>query len=347
MAAILKRVYYSTGEKKVGYYLLESDDPHIAFSFFNFIFLGQNFRSLSIEDKQSIIEHEKVHAIHLHSIDIILFELLGVIFWFNPIIRSIKSDLSNVHEFIADQNAAANLGLHNYSRLVIELTSKAPSTGLQFANHFALLSLRNRITMMLNKKRDKKIIFLSTIPLVVISMAFFSFKSTPYAPLIPTEPVIQKNLISWVKQEDPFKPSIRPVDALVVSAYGMRMHPVKKVRKLHWGCDFWLDIGEPIYATADGLVKFEGSQRNGYGIHLRITHGDSGYETLYAHMSKTNVSEGDEVKRGDIIGFVGNSGLSKRPHLHYEVMKNGKRGNPQHFFPARDGETVTQKGSFD
>lgn len=130
-------------------------------------------------------------------------------------------------------------------------------------------------------------------------------------------------------------PSIQPVSneelIRLASGYGMRIHPVYKVKKMHTGIDFSAPIGTPIYATADGKVTKVKVRFSGYGKMVEIDHG-FGYKTRYAHMHDFNVKEGELVKRGELIGFVGNSGLSTAPHLHYEVMKNGKKINPIHYF---------------
>jgi murein DD-endopeptidase MepM/ murein hydrolase activator NlpD len=134
-------------------------------------------------------------------------------------------------------------------------------------------------------------------------------------------------------------PAIQPVAnkdlRRMASGFGYRIHPIYKVRKLHTGMDFSATIGTPIYATGDGVVHNEkGGNKvggRGYGKYVVIDHG-YGYQTLYAHMSKKNVVPGQRVKRGDVIGFVGNSGTSTSPHLHYEVIKNGQKINPINFF---------------
>jgi murein DD-endopeptidase MepM/ murein hydrolase activator NlpD len=89
--------------------------------------------------------------------------------------------------------------------------------------------------------------------------------------------------------------------------------------------------GTPVVATADGEVVISGIKGNGYGIHVDINHG-YGYLTKYAHLSKVSVNVGQKVKRGDVIGYTGNTGLSKGPHLHYEIEKNGQKINPIDFF---------------
>jgi murein DD-endopeptidase MepM/ murein hydrolase activator NlpD len=130
-------------------------------------------------------------------------------------------------------------------------------------------------------------------------------------------------------------PGIQPVSnkdlKRIASGFGYRIHPIYKTLRMHEGIDFSAPIGTPIYATGDGTVESLKTKMSGYGKVVMINHG-FGYETLYAHMSKIIVRPGQKVKRGEIIGYVGNSGRSTGPHLHYEVRKNDKPINPIHFF---------------
>lgn len=129
-------------------------------------------------------------------------------------------------------------------------------------------------------------------------------------------------------------PAIQPVDSRrvrgAISGFGYRIHPIYKIKKMHKGIDFSAPVGTPIYATGDGIVAAQGNER-GYGNRVVINHG-YGYSTLYAHMSRFKVKKGQRINRGDIIGYVGNTGHSTGPHLHYEVYKNGKAVNPMNFF---------------
>ena len=129
-------------------------------------------------------------------------------------------------------------------------------------------------------------------------------------------------------------PAIQPVAnkdlKRMASGYGYRWHPILKYRKFHAGMDFSAKTGTPIMATGDGVVTRVLST-GGYGKHIVIKHG-FGYETLYGHMSAFNVKKGQKVKRGEVIGFVGNTGLSSGPHLHYEVHKNKKVMNPVNYY---------------
>jgi murein DD-endopeptidase MepM/ murein hydrolase activator NlpD len=130
-------------------------------------------------------------------------------------------------------------------------------------------------------------------------------------------------------------PAIQPVAnkelIALASGFGMRIHPIYKVKKMHAGIDFTAPIGTPIYATADGIVDQLQVNFSGYGKMIEIDHG-FGYRTRYAHMHDFAVRKGNRVKRGELIGYVGDTGLSTAPHLHYEVFINGVQVNPVHYF---------------
>lgn len=130
-------------------------------------------------------------------------------------------------------------------------------------------------------------------------------------------------------------PSIQPISNRslnrVASGFGYRIDPIYKDRRLHAGLDFTAPIGTPIYAAADGVIKDAGFNTGGYGNRVVINHG-FGYETLYAHMVRIKARVGTRVKRGEVIGYVGTSGKSTGPHLHYEVHKNGTQLDPIYFF---------------
>ena len=131
------------------------------------------------------------------------------------------------------------------------------------------------------------------------------------------------------------RPAIQPVSIKDFirfgSAFGMRMHPILKVRKMHEGIDLTAPRGTKVFATADGIVEQAALTGGGYGNKIMIDHG-FGYETLYGHLYKILVEPGQKVKRGDVIGLVGSTGLSVSPHLHYEVIVNGRKVNPINYY---------------
>lgn len=130
-------------------------------------------------------------------------------------------------------------------------------------------------------------------------------------------------------------PGIQPIEnrdlTLIASGFGHRIHPIYKIRKLHTGIDYSAPVGTPIFATADGVVERVAHSGRGMGNRIVINHG-YGYKTVYASMDEIKIRQGRRVKRGDVIGTVGDSGLSVAPHLHYEVHLNGEPVNPINYF---------------
>ena len=160
--------------------------------------------------------------------------------------------------------------------------------------------------------------------------------------LITNQLVLQSksldNILKLSKAKEKFLasiPAIQPVKneqlKHLASGFGYRSDPFTKIRKMHEGMDFTAATGTPVYATGDGVVRRADAGASGFGNHIVIQHG-FGYETLYAHLSRYNSRVGQRVNRGDIIGFVGSTGRSQAPHLHYEVHKNGSVVNPINFY---------------
>jgi murein DD-endopeptidase MepM/ murein hydrolase activator NlpD len=147
-------------------------------------------------------------------------------------------------------------------------------------------------------------------------------------------------------------PAIQPVAnedlRRMASGYGWRTDPFTKTLKMHHGMDFSAETGTAIYATGDGEVFRADTKSSGFGKHIRIDHG-YGYITIYAHLNDYNVTVGQKVKRGDLIGYVGNTGRSQGPHLHYEVHLNGKKLNPVNFYygelSAEEFSTIIEMAS--
>lgn len=152
------------------------------------------------------------------------------------------------------------------------------------------------------------------------------------APETPGAPVtiIERSTVSV--------PSRMPLSgARMSSGYGMRDHPVLRQRRNHKGVDLAAPTGTPIYATADGIVG-RADWFSSYGLYVSIDHG-ADLETRYAHMSRLAVAEGDRVNKGDIIGYVGSTGRSTGPHLHYEVRVDGVAVDPIPYMVASEEQT--------
>ena len=181
-----------------------------------------------------------------------------------------------------------------------------------------------------NISNQKKSIMMK-VSLVAISVLLLVVIHFNHSLTLENEPITEKPLIpsiAHVHFTDP--PSTCPLqgDCEVTSGYGMRMHPISKIKKLHKGIDLKAPTGTPVYATSDGEVIKVKMQTTGYGQHIVIQHDDH-FKSLYAQLSRMDVKVGDQVKRGDLIGAVGSSGTSTAPHLHYEVIKDGEAVDPE------------------
>jgi len=158
--------------------------------------------------------------------------------------------------------------------------------------------------------------------------------------------LFEKKSVMWAA-----RPAIQPISNKTLthlhSTFGERLHPLLGYVRDHKGLDFTADVGTPVYATGDGVVKAAYFSLS-YGNVIFLDH-DFGYETRYAHLSKFNAKKGQVIKRGDIIGFVGSTGLSGGPHLHYEVLYKGLQINPINFFQRdlsnKEYEKLVEEGS--
>ena len=146
------------------------------------------------------------------------------------------------------------------------------------------------------------------------------------------------DLIVFAKEKEEMLsciPAILPISnkdlTRTASGWGLRVHPIYKIIKFHYGMDFTAPTGIDVYVTGDGAVESVLSSKRGYGNHIIINHG-YGYKTIYAHLDRFNVRPGQKVRRGDVIGFVGSTGMSLAPHLHYEVELNGIKVDPANYY---------------
>jgi hypothetical protein len=293
---------YIDGEFKV----LFADVP-LAFSCFRWIFLPLN-------DKQninsSIIEHEKIHGKALHILDLVLTELFVALFWFNPFVYLFRRDLKIVHEYQVDSMILhRDLKKSDYLQLILDnLVSSHKLVSL--CNYFNGLTIKKRVKMITKENSSKLNIvrYLLIVPIVTVMLMSFSTS----------------------KNSGDDIPKISPIKVGEYEKISLEFGEKNHRKRIHKGIDFKATIGTEIIATADGIVTTAEFHDKGYGNRVIISHGET-YVTLYAHMKNFTVKVGDKVKRGDVIGFVGSTGYSTAPHLHYEVRKDGKPVNPQDY----------------
>jgi murein DD-endopeptidase MepM/ murein hydrolase activator NlpD len=235
----------------------------------------------------------------------------------NAALRNQLSELTKKTERIK-ADLAQLAGRTNDLRLMVALpkvddaTRNASSGGALFGSEFSFLSrsvnatLRNADDLLSQMEREVQIQKQSYIE---ISKQYEANK------------VLFKHL-----------PAVKPCDGpYSLNGFGMRIHPVLGVWRMHEGLDIMNEIGTPVYAPGDATVRFAGVTASGYGRVIELDHG-YGYTTLFAHLSEVSAREGRKVKRGELIGRVGRSGLVSGPHLHYEVRLHGRKMNPVDYF---------------
>ena len=307
--------------------LVYIDEAISPFSFLHFIMISKAFYSDA--ELKNIIAHENVHIKQLHSFDIILIETIKVLTWFNPLINHVKRSVKAIHEYIADRCVIeSGTDPLEYQMLLIRQNFNHKIQNL--TSHLNVSLIKKRIMMLTNNQKTmtRNHRYFLTIPLLVIMLMAFSYKN-----------IISDNVItgSSALLQSENRPCISPVEKdeiRVTSGYGMRIHPIYKKEMMHEGIDLAAAEGTHVVATAEGIIKEiadENYDPKGYGKFIVIVH-DQTYMTMYAQLSEVLVKEKQSVKKGEIIGRVGESGLSTAPHLHYEVWKNNEKVNPADYF---------------
>lgn len=313
-------------QNKYQYILVKK--PNYAAAFMRYVIISKNI--WESEDKLLIAQHECKHVDLWHSTDRFLTEILCVFQWFNPFIYWFRKELIAVHEFQVDQAIiASGIDSIQYQQLIARYATS--SNQFQFGNHFSHSLTLNRIKMIAQHKSFPSFStyrILLLIPVIGILASLFAFQTpvfpkatTPYTLTITTE---NNDFILPIK-EGTFQKTV---------GYGMRIHPIYKSKKLHTGIDFIAPLGTPILAVQNAtVIRVQQSEEKGYGNNI-ILQLDKKTQVMYAHMDLIAVKVGQQITQGTVIGTVGNTGLSTKPHLHFEVVENRKKVNPKDFLPS-------------
>ncbi len=278
-----------------------------AFTFFHWMFLP------STEVPAAVVDHERAHIEQKHWLDLLMVELVLVLQWFNPFSYLYRRAVILQHEYLADEAALQKHSEENYLlALLSQLTPVVP----EFTHAFQSKNIQHRIMMMSRTKNTSKAIYWIALPMVtILVMAFARYDATV--------PVTDGRTYQSA-------PTMAPVDLSKVkpggSGFGMRMHPVLQKEVFHTGVDFILPVGEKVMATLDGVVTGAGYD-DMRGNYVLIRHNER-YSTSYFHLDQVSTIVNAQVTRGQVIGLVGNSGNSVGPHLHYEVLEDGKAIDP-------------------
>ena len=295
-----------------------------AFSFFRWIFLddGRNGKS----DYNLVIAHELAHVRQRHTMDLFLVEFVHMLLWFNPLIILYKRTLKECHEFLADDAVLKEgIPLLDYARS--HQKEAIARSNQKLASYFEGSSLKRRLLMAIKKEKPYAgLRYLIVIPLFIGALLMFSCNGKP------TE-------LSMETTKNVFDFPLRSGEKFRISEYFSlrRMHPILGIYRPHPGIDIDAAIGTPVLASDNGVVKEISNSRvyNGNGVSVLIEH-SNGYETFYAHLNKTLVKEHEAVKRGQIIGEVGNTGMVIGPQVHFEIRKNGTAVDPADYVIALD-----------
>lgn len=311
------------------------------FSFFRNVFIPGGY--FGTDAFKEILTHECVHARQLHSVDRLLLDFIVSLFWFNPFIYWYRNALIEIHEYQADDAVVKRYkDPIGYQELILAQLQSVQYSGL--ASHFNGNLIKKRIVMMSKPKKVTRWIYVLITPVVLLMVFAFSNESaiaplekvgveleTAFGPLPLVDEWKGGSLRQWLEKDAATTPAIFPLKesdgVKLTSGLGERKDPRTAKIKFHRGVDFKTRIGNPVLATADGEVTQVQHEESGFGLMIRLSHGEV-YQTAYTHLSKILVKKGDKVKRGQVIGASGNSGWSTGPHLHYEIKKGDQFVDP-------------------
>lgn len=294
-----------------------------AFSFFRTIFLPRSGSG------PLVLEHEKVHVRQGHTVDLLFMETAVLLLWFNPFVFLYRRTLKLNHEYLADDRIVRREGgVENYLECILEQIGAGHPEHLVHA--FGSRSLKKRIHMMTKNKTPRRYAwtYLLALPLLAaLTLAFASYAQTPVL-----EPFAQQSavIVTQNTAPDEYTPSIFPVDKSRIRSTG-QYGTVRNGSSLHTGVDYAASVGTEVFATASGEVT-ESSHDGNRGNYVIIRHSPE-HSTFYSHLEKSTVKPGDRVRKGEIIGTVGNTGRSTGNHLHYEVRKYGNHVDPTGYLP--------------
>lgn len=308
------------------FHLISAKVP-VIFSYFNWIFIPLEMKG---KCQKEVISHEKQHCRHGHTLDLFISECFSALLWFNPLVYFFHKSLKTVHEYQIDAHIINQQSkTSDYLNVMLQhLNQEHRLVGVY--SYFNGITLKKRIQMMTknNSKKRQLVRYTLILPLVALFSLSFAMveESNNDSSTVATSPKISET------------PSIFPVDIngfkRTASPYGERINPITKEKVFHSGFDIVAKKGTSIYASADGVI-LKAFADSSYGKYVIIKHGQT-FETFYAHMSSFIVEEGQQVSKGEVIGYVGDTGRSTGDHLHYEVRVNGKHINPALYMPKRD-----------
>lgn len=286
------------------------------FSFFNLIFMPKH------KVNPLIIRHEKVHINQFHWVDLVLVEMAGVILWFNPLIYLYKRAVQLQHEYLADVATIREGETEEYLQCLLHQAQLGNS--FTAVSHFYSNTIKKRIMMISRKRTSIRYSGAYLLLIPAISILLVGFSDRPGSWL--------KTGIGVDLQDQPSVSPIAPGNGIrLTSGFGKRTNPFTNKKQFHTGIDFQADEGSIVMSTAHGIVV-ESAFDSIRGNYLSVRHNEE-FITVYNHLKNAVVNVGDVLEKGQTIGYVGSTGWSTAPHLHYEVHKDGKPVDPKNYLP--------------
>jgi len=314
-------------ERREGFRYVQLPKRYPPFSFFRYI--AYNPEAYPQEELEAILTHERAHARQLHTIDILLAELVLCLHWFNPLAWWYRKTLEQNLEFLADQSATAELtSSRHYQKTLLKLSihQDSPALSTSFFN-----SLIKKRIVMINQKPSspwKRWKFLLVLPLIAAFL--FSFNTKEVLKYSYTNTEVEPWEVAFLSPI-----SVNQVYR-ITSGFGPAKDPISGELRQHKGIDLSAKKGIPVYASADGVVEISDfNDKN--GEYIRLAH-QEGFASRYLHLQKRVVEKGAAVKVGDLIGFVGSTGVSTGPHLHFEILHKDVPQDPLNYIDLGKAE---------
>lgn len=305
--------------------LVNINNSSLVYSWFKYIFLSTNNPNLSNRDTLNIIEHEKIHVAQHHSLDILLYEIYGMFFWFNPLVKKSKQTIKNIHEFIVDSIMLKTIDAKEYSNLLIKLSGNESSSTL--VNHFARNPILDRVWLMVfpNHEKLSKIRFISGMPLMIVGLLLYSF--------IITEINKATNSLQINKEYDfvmPVKGNYKIISPFFIKKQ-LKNSNFKngsyKVLVSHPEISISTESNSKIIASRGGIVK-DIKIKDNWGvkeISIEIYH-TAEFTSVYKGLKRSMVILNDTVVQSQVIGETGDSRLYTS--IGFQLLKNNEPVNP-------------------
>ena len=298
----------------------------LPYSFFKYIFVSRTDYEIGNVEQEFLL-HEEAHCEQLHSIDIIVVELLNIVLWFNPAIWMLRKEILLNHEYSADNKVLNTKDSTDYQQLLLNVLLQNNANYL--VSNFKFSSIKNRIIMITKSKPSNNAILRKATSIIVFLLIGIALTFSKGNELLKNNTqLIDASIITSGNEKPELFPIKKGEYSEIPRNFGQKsIHPVSKEEIVHYGIDIKAKLGTDVMATAGGKVIKAGWEDKGYGNLIVIDHGDN-YQSLYAHLNDVNVKIGDIITKGQVIGHVGSTGLSTGPHLHFEISLKGDKVNP-------------------